>query len=301
MEVELSIIIPSYNTRELLLRCLNSIYQSCQLPTEVIVVDNGSTDGTVDQIKNEKFKTKNLILIENRQNLGFAAAVNQGFRQATGKYLLILNSDTIILDRAIDKEVDFLETHSEVGVVGCQLKNPDQTIQASGGYLPNLAKVFFWMSFLDDLPVLKKILKPYHVQDKNFYSRQQELDWVTGAFFATRREVFEKVGSLDEKMFMYVEEVDWCARAKRAGYKIIFNPSVSVIHYKGASTKRGRAGILEEYQGLKHYFKKHKSPWQFPILRLFLKLGALVRVFLFGIILKDFESKRIYGKAFRLA
>lgn len=296
--VELSIIIPSYNTRELLKDCLSSIYQGTKVSFEIIIVDNGSKDESPAMVRENFPKVK---LIENKINFGFARAVNQGLEKAMGGYLLLLNSDTVIGEEVIDKMVSFLKDNVSVGVVGCQLKSPDGEIQPSGGYLPDLARVFFWMSFIDDLPVLKKILKPYHVQDKNFYSRQQELDWVTGAFFATRREVFEKVGLFDEKMFMYVEEVDWCARAKRAGYKIIFNPSVSVIHYKGASTKRGRAGILEEYQGLKHYFKKHKSPWQFPILRLFLKLGALVRVFLFGIILKDFESKRIYGKAFRLA
>ena len=265
------------------------------------MVDNASTDGTVEEIENFKLKIENLRLIQNKTNLGFAKAVNQGLAEAEGRYLLILNSDTKILDGAIDKEIFFLQTHAEVGVVGCQLKNPDGTIQPSGGYLPTLFKVSLWMSFLDDLPVLKKIIKPYHVEDKEFYSHQRYLGWVTGAFLLIRKEVFEKVGFFDEKMFMYVEEVDWCTRAAKAGFRVALDPGASIIHYKGASARQGSAGILEEFQGLKYYFAKHKSFWQTPILRFWLKLGALVRMFLFGIIAKDPQARRIYAKAYKLA
>lgn len=296
--IDISIIIPSYNTYQLLKDCLTSIYQNTKVPFEIIIVDNGSTDGSVAMVK-ENFP--NTRLIENKINLGFAQAVNQGLEKAQGRYLLILNSDTLVLDGAVDKEISFLEKHEEVGVVGCQLKNSDGTIQPSGGYLPNLVRVFLWMSFLDDLPILKNILRPYHVEDKEFYTHQRYLDWVTGAFFLTRREVFEKVGFFDPEMFMYVEEIDWCIRVKKAGYKVVFNPSACIVHYRGASTKRRKAGILEEYQGLKYFFSKYKAGWQFPLLRLFLKFGAWARLFLFGIMLKDLESKRIYAKLSRLA
>lgn len=296
--MDLSIIVPSFNTCQLLKDCLSSVYQNTKTPFEAIVIDNGSTDGSVAMVK-ENFP--NVRLIENKANFGFARAVNQGLEKAQGRYLLILNSDTLILDGATDKEISFLEKHEEAGVVGCQLKNSDGTIQPSGGYLPNLLRVFLWMSFLDDLPILKKILRPYHVEDKEFYTHQRYLGWVTGAFFLTKREVFEKVGFFDEKMFMYVEEIDWCTRVRRAGYKVAFNPSACITHYKGASTKRQKAGILEEYQGLKYFFYKYKAGWQFPLLRLFLKFGAWARLFLFGIMLKDFEVKRIYAKVAKLA
>ncbi|MBI5465406.1 glycosyltransferase family 2 protein [Candidatus Gottesmanbacteria bacterium] len=299
--MDLSIIIPSYNTQALLRQCLKSLMsnvKSQMLNVEIIVIDNGSTDGSAQMIEKEFPGVK---LIKNPKNFGFAKAVNQGLEKASGRYLLLLNSDTVIQDGAIDKMVAFLENHLEVGVVGCQLKNPDGTIQPSGGYLANLVNVFWWMTFLDDLPIIRKIFPAYHVMDKDFYKKQRYLGWVTGAFFLTKREVFEKVGFFDEKMFMYVEEVDWCAWAKRAGYKVAFNPSACVIHFKGASTKRGKAGILEEYQGLKYFFKKHKPSWQTPILRIILKLGALARIFVFGIILKDLEAKRIYAKAYQSA
>lgn len=299
--VEISIIIPSFNTKNLLIKCLESVGKSLQstdysLQSEIIVVDNGSTDGTVNEIKKLQASSPNLVFLENKQNLGFARAVNQGLEKAQGRYLLILNSDTVIENGAIDKEVNFLETHLEVGVVGCQLKNQDGSLQPSGGYLPNLARVFFWMSFLDDLPLLKKILQPYHVEDKDFYTHQRYLGWVTGAFFLTKREILEKVGFFDEKMFMYVEEVDWCTRVKKMGFKVAFDPLSSVFHLKGASSRRGQAGIMEEFQGLVYYFKKYHSSWQLPLLRLFLRLGALARVLIFGIIAKDYEARRVYGK-----
>lgn len=300
--MELSIIIPSYNTRELLKNCIESLYHCTstviQERMEIIVVDNSSTDGSMIMIKENFPKVR---LVENTVNLGFARAINQGLERAQGKYLLLLNSDTVIDNRAIDKMIAFLESHLEVGVVGCQLKNPDGTIQPSGGYLPNLVRVFFWMSFLDDLPILKNILKSYHVENKEFYTHQRYLGWVTGAFFLTKREVFEKVGFFDETMFMYVEEVDWCQRVEKAGFRVAFDPKGRVIHYKSASTKRGKAGILEEYQGLKYYFAKHRPFWQLAILRFFLKIGALARIIIFGIILKELESRKIYAKAARMA
>lgn len=295
--MELSIIIPSYNTKELLLACLGSIYQETKTPFEIIVVDNGSTDGTLEGIVS---RYKDIVLIQNKQNLGFAKAINQGLEKAQGKYLLLLNSDTVIENNAIDKEVLFLETHSEVGVVGCQLKNTDGGVQPSGGYLPTLSRVFFWMSFLDDFPFLNKIIKPYHVEDKEFYSHQRYLDWVTGAFFLTKRQVFEKVGFFDEKMFMYVEEVDWCTRVKKAGFKVAFDPGAGIIHRKGSSTRRGKAGIIEEFQGLVYYFGKYHAFW-LPMLHLFLRLGALARALIFGIIMKDYEARRVYGKLAKTA
>ncbi len=194
-----------------------------------------------------------------------------------------------------------MQTHEEAGVVGCQLKNNDGSIQPSGGYLPNLWRVFLWMSFIDDIPFLKSIIRPYHVEDRSFYTHQRYLGWVTGAFFLISRKAFEKVGFFDEKMFMYVEEVDWCARAERYGFRVVFNPQASVVHYKGSSGEKNQAGKIEEYEGIKYFFGKNKPSWQTPFLRINLKIGSLLRMFLFGIIIKDSELQKIYAKAFRVA
>jgi GT2 family glycosyltransferase len=291
--VDISIIIPSYNTADLLLGCLDSIFRETKIPLEVVVVDNSSTDQTVARVRQ---KYQGVKVIENKQNFGFARAINQGLSQAKGKFILLLNSDTVIINRAIEKMVSSFPDNCGVGVMGCCLKTPEGKIQPSGGYLPTLARIFFWMSFLDDLPLIKKIIKPYHLEDIKSYKGKQELGWVTGAFFLTKAEIVEKIGYFDEKMFMYVEEVDWCMRVKQQGLKVIYDSEASIIHYKGASTKRGKAGIFEEFQGLKYYFRKYKPFRQMPLLRLFLRLGALDRLIIFGIILKDLESKRIYAR-----
>ncbi|MFH0863614.1 MAG: glycosyltransferase family 2 protein [Candidatus Gottesmanbacteria bacterium] len=300
--VNLSIIIPSYNTKQLLVDCINSIYKETKTTFEVIVIDNGSTDGTVEEIKKlSNSEIKGLKLIENHENLGFAKSVNQGIKEALGRYILLLNSDTLIIDNAIDNEIRFLETHQDVSLVGCQLRNPDNSIQPSGGYLPNLLNIFIWMTLIDDLPVLNSIIKSYHITNHEFYLHQQYLGWVTGAFFLTKREIFDKIGFFDEHMFMYVEEIDWCYRLDQAGLRIAFDPSSSIIHHKGGSINNQKAGIIEEFQGLKYYFNKNKPGWQMPILRVCLKIGALVRIILFGIIVKDQDLKNTYAKAFRVA
>ncbi len=298
--VELSIVIPSHNTDKLLSDCLKSVYQTKEISFEVIVVDNGSTDGTIKEVVNLQSEYKNLELIENKANLGFAKAVNQGLRKATGEFLLLLNSDTKVAKETIPVMISFFKKHQAIGVAGCQLKNPDGTIQPSVGYLPNLLNVFFWMTFIDDLPILRRILKSFHLQDKCFYSREREVGWITGAFFLTKREVLEKIGFFDEGMFMYVEEVDWCYRTKKAGYKVMFTPVTSIVHQKGASSGTVVAGIVEEYLGLKYFFSKNKAKWQILPLKLVLKIGALARYLLFGIILKHPEAKDTYAKVARL-
>lgn len=297
--IRLSIIIPSFNTKEMTIRCLKSL-TSLKTGTEIIVVDNESKDETVEEIKKIK-DIKNIKIIKNKENLGFAKAINQGLETARGKYILILNSDTIIQNNTIDNEIKFLETYPEVGAVGCQLKNPDGSIQPSGGYLPNLWRVFLWMSFIEDLPIIKKIVKPYHVTDREFFTHQHYLGWVSGAFILTKKEVIEKVGLFDEQIFMYVEEVEWFMRLNKAGYKIVFDPSNSIIHYKGASSLGGnKAGIVGGFQGIIYLFKKHKPSWQIYIVRCLLKIGALARILLFGIIKHDLETQRLYEKAFKL-
>lgn len=295
---DLSIIIPSYNTCNLLLNCLSSIYQSTNGDFEIIVVDNASEDKTVEEIEKRYEQVK---ILKNLKNLGFAKAVNQGLREAKGAYLLILNSDTLVSEKAIETEISFLQNHEEAGAVGCQIRNTDGSIQPSGGFLPNLFNVFLWMSFLDNLDFLNQFLKPYHMDNLNFYTRQQDLGWVTGAFLLTTREMIEKVGYFDEKMFMYVEEIDWCARVSKFDRKIVFDPTAWVTHLKGSSTRHDLAGVAEEFREILYFFKKHKSPLQTPILRFLLKFGALVRYVLFGIIAKDPEAKRIYAKAYKLA
>ena len=294
--IDLSIIIVSYNTKKLTVNCLGSIRRFVKrISYEVIIVDNGSTDGSVEALKDLRFKqslalrAKNydLKIIANKENRGFAAANNQGIKIAQGRYILLLNSDTKLLENAFYEMVSWMDSNPRVGIATCQLINPDGSVQATGGYFPTLDRLFLWATFLDDLPVVTEIVGSFHPHTPSFWTRskfyikERELDWVTGAFFLIRKEVAKDVGILDEDFFMYVEELEYCLRAKKKGWKVFFVPKSRVIHYGGASGTR-EGPILGEYRGLKILYSKH-YPSLLVFLRFFLLLASFVRILVFAI------------------
>lgn len=301
--MQLSIIIVSFNTKDITLACIRSIKKYTKGVTyEVIVVDNGSTDASA-----QAARSLGARVIENRENLGFAAANNQGFRVAKGEYVLFLNSDTLIKNNVLAEMVAWVAKDPKVGVVTCGLKNKDGSMQATGGYSPTLLRVFSWMT-IQDFPLVDKIIKPFHplhsksffLKGDEFYKSKKELDWVTGAFLMTRRDVLKKAGGWDESFFMYVEEVDLCYRIKALGYQVWYLPKWNIVHLGGASSRTSEFSLLSEYKGIKKFYKKHYPLWQYGLLRLFLKIGALGRILLFAI-LEGKEAAKIYAKAFRLA
>lgn len=310
--MDLSIIIVSYNTKKLTLECIDSIISNTKgINYEIIVVDNGSTDGTTEELKNritrpETVKTQKLKLIENKKNLGFAAANNQGWKVAKGDYILFLNSDTEIGNNVLGQMVAWMDKSPEVGVATCSLKNKDESLQGTGGYFPSLISVFSWMT-IQDLPFVDFVIPPFHPMHSKsilfkgsfFFKKKRELDWITGAFLLTRRKILEDVGGWDEKYFMYVEEVDLCFRIKKAGWQVWYLPQWNIIHYGGASGRK-ELSVIFEFDGLKRFYKKFYPSWQYPLLRLLLKIGALGRAFLFGI-LEGRYTANIYVKAARYA
>lgn len=301
--MELSIIIISFNTSDLLRKCLNKVYKSLSFgkiekDSEVIVVDNASTDGSIEMMKKNFPKVE---IMKNDKNLGFSKANNLGMKKSTGKYILLLNSDTEVNNDALLQLLNAIKADDKIGVVGGKLLNPDGSIQPSAGFFPNLKKIFFWMFFIDDIPLLRNILKPYHAEDKSFYEKIQAADWVTGACFMVRRDVISKAGLLDENIFMYGEEMEWCYRIKNRGYKIIFTPNAQILHLKGASGEFQSSGILEEFKTIIYFYKKHKPLWQLYLVRFILKSGALLRIIFFGIIGRYKTRIPIYAKAFKLA
>lgn len=298
----LSIIVVSYNTRLLLKSCLQSILDNStsdlKKQLEIIVVDNASTDGTIEMLKKE---FPGINVIGNRENRGYAKANNQGLSVAKGEYRLLLNSDTILSPQTLEKTLECCTKNPNIGVLGCRLLNEDKSIQQSAGYLPNLLNVFLWLTFIDDLPLLNKIIRAYHLSNKSFYEKSKFVGWVSGAYFLLRGNIINMAGDLDENIFMYGEEVEWCLRISQAGWKIYFYSGAQVTHLKGKSGKGEHAGIEEEFVALEYIFRKHKSYWQLLILRLLLKLGALLRILIFGIILQDKKRLNIYAKVLKMA
>jgi hypothetical protein len=301
--MDLSIIITSFNTKKLLTDCISSIKKHTKgIDYEIIVIDNASSDGSAEAAKSLGAK-----IIKNSKNLGFAKANNQGVKAAIGKFILFLNTDTLIDTNLLSEMVDWMNKNEKVGVASCALKNKDGSIQATGGYFPTLIRVFSWMT-IQDFPLVDKVIKPFHPlhsksgfsRGEDFYASKKELDWVTGAFLLTRNDVLGEVGGWDETFFMYVEETELCFRIKKEGYKVWYLPKWSITHFGGGSSKTNERSLISEYEGIKKFYKKHFAAWQFVFLRLFLKIGALGRIVLFGI-LEGRQTAKIYAKAFKIA
>jgi len=301
---ELSIIIVNWNTKQLLLDCLNSIFRNTKnLNYEVIVVDNGSTDGSRKWLRNlglkgyrnigEKPKSLYpytpipLKIIFNKKNLGFSKANNQGIKIAKGRYILLLNSDTKIMDNALKKLVDFAETKPNLGVVGPRLLNKDGSFQPSVGRFFTLPLAILWLISGDKFLYFSP-------------ARSVQVDWVAGAAFLINRQVPEKVGLLDENFFMYMEEVEWCWRIKKAGFQIWFYPGAEIYHLvRGSSPEGKQRAILWIYQGLIYFYEKHFAPWQLAMLKLALRIKAAI-VWLVGVLIGNKYLKETYGKAFKM-
>lgn len=235
----LSIIIVSYNTKDLLRDCLYSLIRSNQLNHplssnyEVIVIDNASTDNSAGMIKKEFPQVK---LIQNRANLGYAKANNQALRQAHGEYILFLNPDTIVSPKSLKPLIDYLKTHPQVGVITprLELKNGQLDPDCHRGF-PTPWAALCSFSGLEKLFPQSKLFSQYHQLYKNL-KIPHEIDACCGAFLLTRGKIIKKIGGWDETYFFYGEDLDLCYRVKQAGYKIVYYPLVSSIHYKGASS-----------------------------------------------------------------
>lgn len=302
----LSVVIPSFNTPKLLNNCLLSLFEQTEkVDYEVIVVDNASNYDIAKQISNlqKKYREKkiSLKLIKNSQNLGFARGVNQALKITKADYVLFLNSDTFFIENSLKKCLEKV-TKDKIDILGCQLLNSDKTIQPSVGFFPRLRQIFYMMFFLDDLPILNNVLKPYHQQNINFYKSDHWVDWVTGAFLLVSRKVLEKIKGFDEDYFMYAEEVDFCFRAKKAGFKVFYYSQAKLIHLKEASPRKDNLeATVAEFKGLQLFFQKHKPAWEKPFLRVLLFLGSLLRLIFFGILLGDAKKRKNYFQLLALA
>lgn len=226
--MELTIIIVSYNTKDLLKKCLLSLIKERDdiwKQTEIIVVDNNSQDESVLMVKKEFPK---VILIENKRNVGFSKANNQGIKIAKGGYIFLLNSDTELKGRSLTNMVDFLRKNINVGILAPRLLNTDNSVQNSVFYPPTVTGAIrqYWLGKLNS----------FGQYSPNTHD-PVEVDAIVGAAMLIPKNVIDKVGMLNEKYFMYFEDLDYCRRVRNAGYKIIYFPDFEIIHHHGASSK----------------------------------------------------------------
>lgn len=256
--LELSIIIVNYNVKEFLLNLLDSLKKALiGISSEIIVVDNASDDGSVEAIK-EKYPEVKLII--NEKNIGFGAANNLALKEAKGKFILLINPDTIVREDTIKVMLKFFEEHSDCGIAGCKVLNPDGTLQlACRRGFPGPWTSFTKVMGLSKLFPKSRLFAKYNLTylDEN---QTYEVDAISGAFMMMRREVYEKIGGFDPQFFMYGEDLDLCYRAQKANFKVYYVHSTEIIHYKGESTKRSKIDETKLFYDAMHLFvKKHLS------------------------------------------
>jgi len=301
--IDISIVIVSTNIEKMLRDCLKSTFVALKdINGEVIVVDNASSDKTPDMVAKE---FPQAILIRKHENHGFGQNNNYGMKIAKGRYVLLLNSDTLIIDKNIFKEmIAWMDAHPKVGLSSCGLLNSDKkTLQGSGGYFPTLPRVVAWMTFVDDIPGVDKLMKPYHplhpgspfYKNESYYKKPQKQDWVTGAYFLMRHDAMDKAGIFDEDFFLYVEEVELAYRFYKAGWESWYLPQWKIVHY-GQMTNGSEKATIFEMQNLKLFYKKHYPKWQLSALTITLKFGAFLRILFYSLL--DPKVAKIYAKAF---
>lgn len=303
--LDLSIIIINYNTARLTIDCLTSIIKNINhLSYEIVLIDNGSDIKDFNNVKAFAKKFPQIKLVGNKKNFGFSKANNQGMKHSRGKHLLFLNSDTILKSDVVSPLLKWMESHPRAGIVSCQLYNADGSVQGTGGYFPTFSKVLLWMLMLDDIPFFERLIKPFHPAHKykanagNLPSSPTSYDWITGAFMLVRREVADEITGFDEDYFMYVEDVDYCYRAKKASWEVWLLPEYGITHLGGSSSKT-EFPLLSEFNNLRLFYKKHMPRWQGRILPLLFKIGILQRAVILGI-LKGPQTGKLYVKTFKL-
>ena len=268
LPVDFSVVVVSWNTRELLRQCLQSIIDerdveivatgaqpsgAARLAAEIIVVDNASDDGSAPMVQ---AGFPQACLIANTHNAGFAAANNQAIAQARGRVLFLLNPDAYLLPGALAGLARFLDEHPEAAVVGPNVLNPDGSWQAASFRFATLWDLFCEAVFLS---VLWPRSPLFARKELGGFDRDavREVDWVQGCALLVRRAVWDAVGPLDEGYWMYVEELDWCRRAKGMGYRVFFTPDAQVVHYGKRSVARARASVLP--LGFRSHFRYYNK------------------------------------------
>ena len=246
--MDISVIIVNWNTRELLLNCLRSVYQTVRdISFEVWVVDNGSSDGSVEAVRSE---FPGVHLIENRKNLGFAAANNQALRRMTGRYALLLNSDAELTTDAAQSLMVFMDAAPSAGMACGQLLNPDGSRQNSIANFPSL------LALVSNETVLRIVFPKKFPSKRRDYAHPIEIESGIGACLMIRKSAMDTVGIFDERYFFFFEETDWAYRMKQGGWKIYFTPSARIVHAQGKSAAGSVTSPIPFYRSRYIYLKK---------------------------------------------
>ncbi|MCC6711640.1 MAG: glycosyltransferase family 2 protein [Candidatus Pacebacteria bacterium] len=319
--LDLSIIVVSYNTKDITLQTLATAIDDLKADkllskVEFFIVDNDSKDGSVEAVK--KFMSKQAVkytVIANKDNNGFAWANNQAIKQSQAKAVILLNSDTITLRGAFKKLLETFEQHpvneatansatsdqvDRLGIIAPMLLNKDKTLQAQGGNFPTLLSLAAQMLFLDDLPIIGKLLPSTQHTGRNERMQKSDkeltsVDWLGGTAMMIRKEVIDEIGLLDDGIFMYGEDIEYCMRARRHHWDIAIQPLAKIIHLGNVSAGSENA-YTGEMKGYVYLWSKFKPAWQLPIVKIILWKGALLRMIIHKFFTHDERRAGIYQR-----
>jgi GT2 family glycosyltransferase len=269
----LSVILLNYKKPELTITCLESLFRMygnefTENLFEVIVVDNASGDRSLEKIEAavKKHAFSNIQIHVNKTNEGFSRGCNAGAEKAKGELLLFLNNDTIVEDRGIATMVKYMHGHDDAAVLGGKLMNMDGTSQHSTGKFYTLLRALFFLLGSQRLATMS-----------NNPNTVTKVDWVKGGCMMVRKSVFTKLSGFDEKIFMYIEDMEFCYRAKKAGYNTYFFPDVSIRHADQGSSSRSFA-VVQIYKGILYFYKKHRSYGEYALIKTVLYTKAVVAI-----------------------
>lgn len=270
MQIDLSIIVLSFNTKELLRECLASIKKNAPptLRSELIVVDNASIDGSADVVRSEFPK---ITLIENKENVGYTKGNNMAIKKAKGRYVLFLNTDTVVHKNTLETMVDFMDEYKDAGTATCRVELPNGKLDDSchRGF-PTPWRALLHFTGLSKLFPNSMLLNGYHLGWRDL-NKIHQIDSCSGAFMIVRRSAGEEVGWWDEDFFWYGDDLDFCYRLKKKGWKVYFVPTVKILHYKGVSggiksisqhltraTRQTRLRATKaRFEAMKIFYQKH--------------------------------------------
>lgn len=272
----LSIVIVNWNAGHLLKDCLQSIYRNIiKINCEIFVVDNASTDGSLEMVRKEFPQVK---LIENKSNLGFAKANNQAINKSKGMYILLLNPDTIVQKDTFHNMLEFMNTHPEAGVVGSKVLYADGSLQLSCGHFPSLQTEFFHSTLLEEIFSKSPLMGNFRMTNWD-HNSVKEVDWVSGSCLLVRKAAITDIGLLDEAIFMYAEDIDWCYRIKNAAWKTYYLPQSKIIHLESQIANTNLTNKLKNgYQGLYYFFDKHYGKKVAILFKVLVANGMILRM-----------------------
>lgn len=254
---DVSVIIVNWNTRDLLCDCLRSVYEQTRgITFEVIVVDNASRDDSATMVRTE---FPQAVVIENKENTGFAAANNQAMAIAQGRYVLLLNPDTVVRDYAIQKSIAFADQDSSCAVVGIRNESPDGSLQRNCFRFGSVANLLICALGLHEVFPGSRLWGRERLSWWD-YRGIREVDCVAGCYMLVRHDAIRQVGRMDEAYFMYGEEMDWCWRFRRGGWKVLYYPDATIVHYGGAASSQNAAAMrIAQRQSLLRFIQKREG------------------------------------------